>query len=296
MNILITGSTGFIGRNLIKRIISDGHTVFTIIRNTTNRDILKSEKIDYIDSERMDQIIDYFSEKKIDGIIHLASCFISEHQSHEIDDLFNTNLLFSTKILEAAVRQKVKWFLNTGTFWQHFNNEKYSPVNLYSATKQAFEVVARYYTELYDINFVTLKLSDTYGPNDNRNKIMNLLIKAMKTGEKLEMSGGGQQLDITYIDDVVNAYSIMTKIVIEDNNRTFLNKSFAVSSMNPIRLKSLVEIFSKVTKKQLNIEWGVKPYRKREVMTPWNTGEILPGWKPLVNLEEGILKMIRENK
>jgi nucleoside-diphosphate-sugar epimerase len=195
-------------------------------------------------------------------------------------------------MLDSAFRTNVSWFINPGTFWQHYRNKEYSPVNLYAATKQAFESVARYYMEISAINFVTLKLNDTYGPNDTRPKIFNLWKKIAETGASLEMSPGEQYMDIVHIDDVVDAYVRMMELLQEDNKKKFNGRVFAVSSGDLIKLKDLAVVFEKVTGKKLNILWGKKPYRKREVMAPWNKGEIVPGWKPKVSIEEGIASLL----
>lgn len=292
MKILITGIAGFIGKHLSKRLLNDRHSIYVIIRKQSVKDKLEQNNIKYfIDNNSAEDFKKYFENEKFDGVIHLASCFIVEHKHEQIDELINSNLLFATRILEAAVKPGVKWFINTGTFWQHYENRVYSPVNLYAATKQAFESVAKYYMETSEIIFVTLKLNDTYGPDDTRPKIFNLWKKAAESGETLDMSPGEQIIDITYIDDVVDAYMRMIELLENDTTKTFKGKSFAVSSGRPVKLKDLAEIFTKVTNKKLNINWGERPYREREVMIPWNKGENVPGWSPKVSLEEGISKL-----
>lgn len=289
MKILVTGATGFIGKHLSKKLLKEGNSIYTIIRKQSARENLERNNIKcFIDNNSTEDMIEYFKSKKFDGVIHLASCFIVEHKPEQIGELIDSNLSFSTRVLEAATRSNVKWFINTGTFWQHYENRDYSPVNLYAATKQAFESIADYYVETSKINFVTLKLNDTYGPEDPRPKIFSLWKKIVETGETLGMSPGEQLIDITYIDDVVDAYVRMIKLLKNDDAKEFRGKSFAVSSGNPLKLRELAEVFSKVTNRKLNIIWGERPYRKREVMVPWNKGENVPGWSPKVSLEEGI--------
>jgi nucleoside-diphosphate-sugar epimerase len=66
------------------------------------------------------------------------------------------------------------------------------------------------------------------------------------------------------------------------------HETFAVSSGAPIRLKDLVAVYQRTTGQMLPIEFGGRPYRPREVMLPWNRGRPLPGWRPRVDLAEGI--------
>ncbi len=297
MKILVTGITGFIGNRLARELLKYEHEIYAILRNPALKNKYEKKNIKcFVDNNSMADFMKFFEREKFDGVVHCASCFLVEHKPEEINDLITSNVLFSTKLLESSVKTNVDWFINTGTFWQHYENKVYSPVDLYAATKQAFESIAMYYMEISEITFVTLKLNDTYGPNDTRPKIFNLLKKIAETGATLGMSQGEQYIDTVYIDDVVGAYVRMIELLQGDNKKRFKGKSFAVSSGNLVKLKELADIFEKVAKRKLNIIWGEKPYRKREVMTPWNKGTRIPGWKPKVSIEEGISELLRDTE
>ncbi len=293
MNILMTGVTGFIGRHVAVRAVEEGHAVCAIVRNRAARyELAKIGVASFVDNGSMPDMMEYFAINEFDGVIHCASCFRAEHKPEDITDLIDSNVRFPAKLLESSVRNGVKWFINTGTFWQHYDNRDYSPVNLYAATKQAFESVAAYHSDVFGINFVTLTLTDTYGPDDGRPKIFTLWKRIAESGEMLEMSPGEQLIDIVHVGDVVDAYFRMVELLCGDSAGSFNGKSFAVSSGAPIRLKDLADIYARVTGYVLNIEWGKKTYRKREVMAPWNKGEVVPGWRPKISLEAGIVSLL----
>lgn len=291
MKILITGATGFIGQNLVSFLIKKNIEVFCLVRKSS--DISKIDKKAVIRWDLdISSLIDLFLEEKFDGVIHLASLFLSEHKAEDIDNLISSNILFGTKLLEASKISKIKWFINTGTLWQNFNNDDYNPVNLYAATKESFQNIAKYYIETSDLIFCTIKLNDTFGPNDTRNKIFNLWMKISQTQELLEMSPGEQIIDISYIEDIVNAYYILLTNLNLENSILFQNKTFVVSSKKRVTLKELAKIFEKVTNSKLNIVWGGQEYRKREVMNPFAKYEKIPNWEPQYELEESIKKTI----
>lgn len=294
MKILITGASGFVGRNLSLQLLNGENEIYSIIRSSTNRSFFEMNGLKYhIDDGSTDELIDFFMAQQFDGVIHLASCFIAEHKPNEIANLIDSNLSFSTRILEAAVRSKVKWFLNVGTFWQHYQNQGYSPVNLYAASKQAFEIIAQYYMEISDIVFSTIKLSDNYGYGDTRQKLFNLWLRIAESGECLEMSQGEQKIDIVHVKDVVSAFITMINLLNADDRYKYNGKSYAVSSAMQIKLKDLAKKFEETTCKKLNIEWGAKSYRIREVMEPWCPNEYVPGWQPTIKLKDGILDLLR---
>jgi nucleoside-diphosphate-sugar epimerase len=221
-------------------------------------------------------------------IFHLASLFLVEHRQEDLERLIQSNILFGAQVLEAAVCNGVPFVVNTGTSWQHYEEIGYRAVCLYAATKQAFEDILRFYTDAYPLRALTLKLFDTYGPQDPRNKLFALLRKASQSGKKLAMSLGEQKLDLVYIDDVVRAFLHAEHLLQSD--RHDLADSYGVSSQTNVTLRDVVALYAQVTGWHPQIEWGMRPYRKREVMTPWRA-ENLPGWQPMIDLVTGIRRM-----
>jgi len=285
MNILVTGATGFIGKKLIQSLLSE-HEVHILVRPNSNWESAGVKHV-FIFDDNHQQLADYLGNNKIEGIIHLASLYIAQHETNDIKDIILSNIYLGTALIEAAKIAEVKWFLNTGTFWQNClsDAEEYCPVNLYAASKQAFIDMARFYTESSSINFVTLKICDTYGKNDTRPKILNLFKRISESQETLSMSPGDQLLDLLYIDDVISGFLCLIKHLV---NKNIQGNEYVLRAQKRFTLKELATVYSKVSGKKLNIEWGGRPYRNREVMEPWNGGVILPDWKPNFDVETGI--------
>ena len=195
--------------------------------------------------------------------------------------------------MECATQAKIKWFINTGTFWQNYQNANYSPVNLYAATKQAFESIAKYYIDTNQIKFATLRLSDTFGPNDTRPKIFNIWNKIAKSGDTLDMSPGEQLIDISFIDDIVAAFTLIAKHLHANLPEVPNGSVYAVKAEKRYTLIQLAALYEQATKTKLNINWGARPYREREVMMPWADGVLVPGWKAKVKIEDGIKAILK---
>ena len=289
MKILISGATGFIGKNLTNSLVNE-HDIFALVRPQSNLDVLpKNVKIfNYTKNNR--KLISFVNSNKIEGIIHLAASVIVDHKIEDIDTLIDSNIRLGTNLLECTAKSDIEWFINTGTFWQHYKNQDYNPVNLYAATKQAFEDILKYYVETMDKKFVTIKLNDTFGPNDSRLKIFHLWAKIAKSGKTLKMSPGEQIIDFNHIDNVIAAYKRIIEIL-KSGDIDINGMSFALYSDNRLTLKELAKLYQKITDKKLNIEWEGREYREREVMKPWDKGEPIPGFEPVVSLEEGILEV-----
>ena len=289
--VLISGVTGFVGSNLARRLVHEGWDVHSIIshdRYELVQDI--ADKITFHphdgSSEGMQSLM---AAVKPTVVFHLASLFLSEHTPEQIEPLIRSNVLFGTQLIDAMAACDVRLLVNTGTSWEHYGNSAYSPVNLYAATKQAFEAILQYYVEAKELRVVTLKLFDTYGPADPRPKLFTLLRKVALEQQPLAMSPGEQLIDLVYIDDVAEAFVLAAERLLV--GMVTAHETYAVSSGKPLRLKDLVTTYEQVVGRGLPIEWGGRPYRDREVMATWSTGAALPGWRPKVDLEDGIRQM-----
>lgn len=294
MTILVTGATGYIGREFVKAYSKDFK--FIVLARESS-DINQLELLNctiekYTDFEKIDEI---FLQNNIDGVIHFASNVVVEHTVNQIDSLIDSNIKFGVYLLEACKKNNSKWFINTGTFWQNYESDHYNPVNLYASTKEAFQDIAKYYTQTSSLIFTTIKLNDTFGANDPRPKIFNLWDKYSKSGEVLDMSEGEQIIDTSYIEDVISAFKTMIENLQKDNNVIYNNNSYIVTSNQKMSLKELARLFEKITKRKLNINWGGRSYREREVMKPYDKGILVPNWIQKYTLEEAIKKTIGEN-
>ena len=275
MRILVTGATGFVGQHLLPYLEKQGHEVYALVRPSTDGSKVYTNHL-YVFEDDIEHLASYLLENHVDGIIHLASLYIAQHKPADIKNIVTSNVYLGTAVMEAAIKAGVKWFLNTGTIWQNYNvepySDKYCPVNLYAASKQAFMDMAKYYTEVSDIRFCTLKLCDTYGANDTRRKIFALFEQIAKSGECLKMSPGDQKLDIVHIDNVVRDFEALAEKL---DNGEQLREEYVVSSGRQKSLKELAKQYEIDHQVILNIEWGGRPYRKREVMVPY-IGHQLP--------------------
>ena len=295
MKILVTGTTGFIGKELI-RSLQNRYDISALVRQSSDTIELEDMNCEIVKFHNYEDIIDIFTNTNFMGVIHIASNVVVEHKNSDIEQLMSSNITFGTYLLEASKQTGVKWFINTGTFWQNYQNKDYNPVNLYAATKEAFEVVAKYYTETSDLIFATIKLNDTFGPNDTRPKVFNLWNGISKIGEVLDMSKGEQIIDISYIEDVINSYTILIEHLNSNDATRFKNKTFVVSNKEKVSLTKLARLFEAVTNSKLNINWGARNYRQREVMKPYSLGEDVPNWEQKYSLKDGIRKTLEDIK
>ncbi len=287
-SVVVTGATGFIGSHLVFSLTKKGLDVHLLVRESSDLSVL-SNVLDRCSVHRYDGTVGglkkVFSKVKPSHVFHLASLFLVQHDETNLTELLHSNIIFSTHIVEAMVSEDVPFLINTGTSWQHFNRESYSPVNLYAATKEAFENILEFYVQTSNLKVTTLKLFDTYGPDDRRKKILRLLYDVSISEETLSMSAGEQKLNLVYIDDVIRAFEVAFSQISEQAE---LHLRYSVSSSTLVTLKELVEVFEDTLKVRLKIKWGEREYRQREVMVPWSGEPVLKGWRQQVDLKTGL--------
>lgn len=186
----------------------------------------------------------------------------------------------------AMATVKVPALVYASTIWEHFGAKEYCPLNLYAATKHAFSDLTEYYTDAGLLRAVRLVLSDTYGPNDHRPKVLNLIKQAAQSGELLELSDGQQDYDVVYIDDVVRAFHQAGELLLKKTD--WKHEIFQVCSPEPLSLFETVNRMLKINGLSLNAAWGKHRKAGREIRKAIRLYPTLPEWDAQVSLDEGL--------
>lgn len=288
---LITGATGFLGRHLCVKLLEKDYKIVVLVRETSDISFLSKYSKQEVVVCQLDKDFNVIDEvvKNYKPLItfHLAAVFDKGYTNKEIVNLINTNILFGTILLNSLVKYNCKNFINIGTYWQNFKDETYNPFNLYAATKQSFQDIIKFYEEEYGLQCITLKLCDTYGEDDGRKKIINLLKQAYQKDEELDMTKGEQYLSLTYIDDVVKGIILASDYVL---NSKYCGYTYFLANKDIIKIQNLVRSIEKIANKKLKINWGKIQYKKREIMRPY-IGNILPGWEIKTAIDIGLRKV-----
>src|SRR5438105_4076420 len=149
---VVTGATGYIGSHLVKHLLADGWRVAALVRRSSDcRGLqeLGGELSLLIHDGTTEQLRELLASAAPDVVFHLAAYYRAEHQAVDVLPLLASNVVFSTQLAEAMASCGVKRLVNTATAWQHYEHADYNPVNLYAATKQAFETVLQFYVEAH---------------------------------------------------------------------------------------------------------------------------------------------------
>jgi nucleoside-diphosphate-sugar epimerase len=291
MSYLVTGATGYLGSEMVRRLLSEKKQVAVLIRKESFEKFKKifSENIKVLFvPETAEQLVKLFKNEKFDTVFHFAALFIAEHKTTDVENLILSNVLFSAQLAEACAESGVKNLISASTAWQNYHSEQYNPVCIYAATKQAAEDIFKFYAEARGLRVANIKIYDTYGPRDFRGKAIEKIFQAAGKNIKMSFSPGQQLLDMVYIDDVMDAF-LQAENFLTLNASDICFHTFGLGTGQLLSLKDLVGLMEKTAGEKININWGARPYRQREVMNPTPL-EPVPGWRAKVSLTEGLKK------
>lgn len=283
--VLITGATGFIGGRLTARLVRDGRGVAAVVRAGSDVSRLPSGVQAIEHDGDVAALTAAIAGWRPQLAFHLASLYLADHRPSDVGALVASNITFAAGLAEALTAAGVTRLVNTGTAWQHFGTSAYLPVNLYAATKQAAGDLLRFYHDAHCLSVVTLKLFDSYGPGDTRRKLIQLLVDAARSGEMLGMSPGEQVVDLTHVDDLVEAFLMAGERVLADDDPRW--EEFFVGGER-MTVRALAALVADVLDMPGKAQFGARPYRVREVMCPPDAAPLLPRWTPRIGLEAGI--------
>lgn len=238
--ILLTGGTGFIGSQLAENLLNHDKNIILLKRSYS--DIWRIEN--FINSQNkknnfniidIDKIVisDIFDNYDIEGILHLATYYTKFHKPHDISHLFDSNIKFPTETLENTANNSVKYFINTGTFFEYNLNENNNNLideesqihsfNLYDNTKLSFENFLKYYNNEYGIKTATLKLFTPYCPKDDVNKFIPYLIINLLNKNRIQLNDLHNMLDLIFVDDIIDSYFKTIKNIYKFDNYEVFN-------------------------------------------------------------------------
>ena len=284
LKILITGSTGYIGFNFINKYykLYDFYPIFhkkKISKKYFKKSIRYQNKLVHIKK--------FILTVQPDITIHLATNYQKFDNEKTINKVINTNILFGSHLLEALKHTKSKMVINIGTVWQNkFNSPKYIPANFYASTKEAFEKIAYYYHLTSDLSVLNLKLTDSYGGEDNREKIIPKIINSYKRGKAVYLDNKNYKIGLIHIDDICLALKKSIDLCL-DKKKFFL--SYALIAKKFHRIIQIIQMIENIKKIKIKTKFIKKNIYKKQIIN--KSLKVLPGWRQKISLLEGLSKL-----
>jgi nucleoside-diphosphate-sugar epimerase len=286
-NILVTGASGFLGSHVVSHLEKNKESINLIKYSFRHKNDFQNNYTD-LKNILLNSSIDYF-----------INCGASQNDKDDelsIEDLIISNTLFPASVLSTIKHSQLKThFINFGSSWEVNENFMEDPFNAYAASKTAVNSFFKHFSQC-GVKITNLMLFDTYGPNDKRRKVLNLVIDAMIKNEDLNMSLCQQAIDLIYIDDVLDCLDF----IMDDNYYSLYPDNFnffQVRSGNILTLDQIVDetkVFFPNYSGTLNK--GFYPYRDRERFKLNDFKNKLPPLTKPTTLRAGLKKTIDSRK
>ena len=245
--ILLTGSTGFIGSELLKRF-SKNYQIYVVIRKK-NSAFYKNKNINIIYFKDYKKLNDRLKKISVDIVIHCATHYVKYHEYNDIKKLSDSNILFGNIILENLNTLKVKKFINFSTVWENYNGIKDNHFNLYSVYKKNFNNLIKFYKNKFaKIKFYNLVLSETFGENDKRIKLINVLRTNYKNYKPTTIVSKKLSLNLLNVLDIYKATDLILKKNIKSDN-------YILKNNKNYKIIKLIDKINRDSTKKIKIKW-----------------------------------------
>jgi nucleoside-diphosphate-sugar epimerase len=309
-SVLVTGATGFIGYNLITRLMELGYDISildlksvgdleaTMLKPYKNKikrifwEDIAGEEIRTEDNERLG---------KIDCCIHLASYGVNP-KDKDLDKIIDGNIKLLQKILEFCKKIGVDKLVNTGSGFEYGNQGSKkiteenlpNPEGIYGAAKTSALLFGKIKAKELGIDMVTLRPFNIFGIGESPNRLLPFVFDRLENEQEIDLTPGEQIRDYLYVKDVVEAYVKILECQLFDNG------VYNVCSGRGISVKDLLlEAADAVGIDKSLLKFGARKYRENEAMFIVGDNSKLvenTGWSPRYSLREGMLEMYESFK
>ena len=292
MKFLVTGGAGFIGTNLIKRLLLDGHEVVSLDNYSTGKqeNEINSDRVIYkeVDISNSYRYYDNLIENP-DGVFHLAALARIQPSFENPTSTFESNTL-GTQYLMEWVRKNKCPLVYAGSSSVH--GDKLA--NPYTFTKWQGEEIVKMYAKLFNTPTIICRFYNVYGEHQATEgaycNVLGIFQRQYANNEPLTITGDGEQRrDFTYVGDIVDgivkSMEAMNGAIVW--NTKYEAESFELGSGKNYSINEVANAFGNYDKKYLD----ERPGEMRETLNTDTKAREVLGWKP----NGDIIEFVKEN-
>jgi len=275
MRVLVTGGAGFVGTNLIKRLLKEGHEVISVDNYKTGFESNHQPGATYINFD-IRNITDYSAWGPFDVMYHLAAIARIQPSFKEPIDYFTTNANSTLLIAQYCAKNNVP-LIYAGSSSHHSGKFK----NPYTFSKDIGEEIVQLYQQHFGLKASTTRFYNVYGPHHLKEGGYCTLIgkweKAIEDSNPLTIYGDGtKRRDFTHIDDIVNALVLIKE-------KDAWGNTFELGRGKNYSIKDIADVFGKDVVYEDN-----KPGEADVTLCDYSVAKEVLGWEPTINIEDYI--------
>lgn len=297
---LVTGAAGFVGANLARRLLRDGHRVHLLVRRGSPRwrlDALRRgatlHEVDLTDARAVTAVV---RQAKPRWVFHLAAYGAYSWQT-DVARMEQTNVVGTMNLVQACLHTGFDAFVHTGSSSEYgrkarapSEREWLEPNSHYAVTKAAATLFCRYTAQSEGVHLPTLRLYSVFGPWEEPGRLLPTLILHGLRRRLPPLVAPETARDFVYVDDVCDAY--LRAATVPDQERGAV---YNVGTGVQTSLRELVEMARRVMGLTARPRWGSMPTRRWDT-TAWvadgTRARTTLGWTPRYDVEAGFRRML----
>jgi len=330
--ILVTGSAGFIGFHLSKKLIENGDEVIGIDNLSDYYDLnLKLERVKVLEKiskhkkvnfthvklslEDNKSLTDIFQKYKPKVVFNLAAQAGVRYSIKNPNSYIQSNIVGFSNLLECCKSIKVKNLIYASSSSVYGGNKRMPfkedqtvdhPISLYAATKRSNELMAHCYSHLFKIPAIGLRFFTVYGPWGRPDMALSIFTEKILNNKPIQIfNNGDMSRDFTYIEDIVESlYRLKDKAAVSSENFNFMNpdpsiswaphKIFNIGNSNPIKLMDYInEIEEALCKKAIKEYLPIQPGDVKATSADTSKLENWINFKPSTSIKNGVSEFVK---
>lgn len=300
MKVVVTGGAGFIGSHLTKHLLDKDIEVLVIDNLSRGFEELVDKRAEFenIDLSHQKKIETVLNKWKADAVIHLANYIVVPESVEKAVEYTENNVVNTVKLLEAMKDAQVRTivFSSSATVYgepKHLPLKEESPLgiqtNQYGASKIAMESFVAAYHKLYDMNAITLRYFNPYGPNERHepetHAIPNFILSTLKKQPIPVYWQGEQKRDFIYVEDLAAAHTSVLHLPGYN--------IFNIGTENGIKIKDVIKKIFKIVGYEVPLQdLGNRPGDASATYASAKKLRQSVGWRPQTDLETGLSRTI----
>jgi UDP-glucose 4-epimerase len=298
--VVVTGATGFVGANLARRLLQDGHEVHLLVRPGYKpwriEAIRADARLHELCLEDASQVARIIGQIRPEWIFHLAAHGAYSSQT-DLHQMLLTNIQGTVNLVTACLKTGFEAFVNTGSsseygFKDHpaTETELLEPNSHYAVTKASATLFCRYTAQREQAPLTTLRLYSVYGPYEEPARLMPALIVRGLRGEWPPMVNPETARDYVHVDDVVEAHLLAAQHPSQEQGAIY-----NVGTGLQTTLREVVEVARRAMAIPDEPKWGSMPPRQWDTNCWVADSRLIRerlGWRPRYTFEEGFRQML----
>jgi len=301
--ILITGGAGFIGANLVRKLVSlRDFKVFIIEKKNTDLwrlgGITDKVNIKYADLENQNGLSKTIDDINPSIVFHLASYGVYPSFQADFKKMARVNIEGTLNLINSLKNHSISSFIYTGTCFEYKEkktkideNDIIEPLNFYAITKFTAGLFLKKFAEEENMPIINLKLFTPYGYyEDGKRLIPHIILNALQN-KKIKLVAPDNARDFIFIEDLINLFLKIAK-----SNYDFRGEIFNIGSGKQYRVRDIVCVAEKLLGKKIDVEYGLTAgyYKKDRKFTLANNAKAktIFNWQIENSVESGISKTI----